>query len=141
MGAATVTVDKAAEENGLANMLADLISQNLERCPERMPAFHRMRGRVVIVARDIDVTVTLDFDGGRLTVYDGERGKPKLKVTTDSDTVLDLSKLKVKMGLPFFFDEVGVGVLKKIFNRDLVICGMVTNFFPLARLTSLISIH
>jgi hypothetical protein len=141
MSTARVTIDKGAEENGLANMLADLISQNLDRCPERMPAFRRMRGRVVIIARDIDVTVTLDFGGGRLTVYDGEHGKANLKVTTDSDTVLDLSKLKVKAGLPFFFDEVGVGVLKKMLSRDLVICGLITNFFSLARLTTLISVH
>ena len=60
MSTARVTVDKGAEDNGLANMLADLISQNLDRCPERLPAFRRMRGNVVIVANTIGMVEDME---------------------------------------------------------------------------------
>ena len=64
-----------AGENGLALMMATMMSQNLADHPDRRPDFDRLLGRVAIVAEDSDVALTMDFERGR-AVDVGERQRP-----------------------------------------------------------------
>jgi hypothetical protein len=140
MGDDAVQLAPGAEENGLASMIADLVRQNLAQRPEKRKDFDALFGRVAIDARDIEVQVTLDFARGRLTVYDGVREAPMLVIRTDHDTILDLTLLGIRFGLPNYFDERGRAVLRKLFRGDLSIEGMWKAPVALTRLTRLLSV-
>ena len=58
----------------------------------------------------------------------------------DSATILDLCLLKIKFGLPYFFDGAGFKVLKKLLARELIIKGLFRHFFTLVKLTRLFSV-
>jgi len=57
-----------------------------------------------------------------------------------SSTILDLCLLKIKFGLPYFFDGAGFKVLKKLLARELIIRGMFCHFSTLVKLTELFSV-
>ena len=135
-----ITVLKEASEIGLAVMLSDLIRQNLEQKPEKVNYFDSLDAKVLIEARDIQITVGLEFKQGRLTVSRGFSTKPDLHIITDSMTILDLSLLKIKFGLPYFFDANGLKVFKKLLSGGLIIKGLITNFPVLVNLTKVVSV-
>ncbi|NOU29481.1 MAG: hypothetical protein HOO96_16375 [Polyangiaceae bacterium] len=96
----TVVLSPGAEENGLACMLADLMRQNLEAKPHKLRDFRRMSGDVAIVAEDADVSLTLRFARGTLTILDGIVGVPKLTVRGTADVIMLLSNMPIRFGLP-----------------------------------------
>lgn len=125
-----VKLAEGAEENGLAQMLYDLLDQNLKRVPAKQKIAQRIKGSTYIKANDINVDITVDFDGkGQITIYSGKKNSPILIVETDSITIVDLSRLKVRWGIPIFFDEVGLNLLKKILTGKVKISGML--FHPI----------
>jgi hypothetical protein len=138
---ANVKVLKDAEEIGLAVMLADLIRQNIEDKPEKAREFSKIKGRVLIEARDVEITVGLKFESGKLTVSKDLKEKPHIRIITDSGSILDLSQVKMKFGLPFVFDETGLKVMKKLATRELVIKGMLLHIPLLIRVTRIVSIN
>ena len=91
-----------AEDNGLAMMLADLLRQNLEDKPHKLPDFEALEGSVAIVADDADVCLTLRFQRGRLTIYDGIVGIPDVAIRGTSETIMALSNMPLTrpLGLP-----------------------------------------
>ena len=84
-----IVLDDGARDVGLAEMMFNLIRQNLEQKPQKLSSFQALHSNVVIVARDIDITVTLAFKGGQLTIYNGVVGKADLKIIADHDAILD----------------------------------------------------
>jgi hypothetical protein len=129
-----------ARELGLPVMLADLIRQNIEKRPDKIKPFESLEAKVLIEIPDIQISAGLEFHRGKLTVSRGLSGKPDLHILTNSATILDLSLLKIKLGLPYFFDKNGFKILKKILSREIVINGLLRNFFALINLTKVISI-
>jgi hypothetical protein len=123
-------------------MLADLIRQNLEQHPERRADFKRMRGKVAITSTDAEVTVTMDFLGGELTVRGGAQGKPDLNISTDSLALLELTNAELRLGLPDPAHASGRAVLGKLFSRRLKITGRGLMLKPrlLVRLTRLLNV-
>jgi hypothetical protein len=95
---------------------------------------------VRIEARDIQVAVTLEFKNGSLSISGHSMMKPDLHIIADSTTILDLCLLKIKFGLPYFFDGPGFKVLKKLLTGQLTIKGMLRHFPALVKLTKLISV-
>ena len=135
-----ITVLTEASEIGLAVMLSDLIRQNLDQDPGKIKLFNSLDARVLIEARDIRITVGLEFRQGRLTVSKGFSVKPDLHIIAGSSTILDLCLLKIKFGLPYFFDGAGSKVLKKLLIRELIIKGLFRHFAVLVKLTKLFSV-
>jgi hypothetical protein len=135
-----IIVDDGAKDVGLAVMLSDLIRQNLEQKPEKIDDFNSLDAKVLIEARDVQVIVGLEFKQGKLTVSKGSFIKPDLHIITDSATVLDLCLVKIKFGLPYFFDANGFKVLKKILARQLIIKGLLSHFAVLVKLTKVFSV-
>ena len=129
-----------ALELGLPVMLADLIRQNIEKRPDKIRSFESLEARVLIEVSDIQTSAGLAFHCGKLTVAKNLSGKPDLHILTDSTTVLDLSLLKVKLGLPYFLDKNGFKILKKIVSGEITIKGLFKNFSALIHLTKVISI-
>jgi len=135
-----IILDDGAKDIGLAVMLADLIRQNLEQKPEKIGDFNALDAKVLIEARDVQIVVGLEFKQGNLTVSKGSFIKPDLHIITDSATVLDLCLVKIKFGLPYFFDANGFKILKKILAKQLIIKGLLNHFFLLVKLTKIVSI-
>jgi hypothetical protein len=129
-----------ARELGLPVMLADLIRQNIEKRPDKIQPFESLEAKVLIEIPDIQTSAGLEFHRGKLTLSKDLSGKPDLHILTDSTTLLDLSLLKTKLGLPYFFDKNGFKILKKILNREIVIKGLFKNLPVLINLTQVISI-
>ena len=97
-----ITLAPGADENGLAVMLADLLRQNLESKPKKNRDLQAITGRVAILAEDAEVAMTLRFDHGNLTVYDGVVGVPDVTVRASSDVIIALSNVNLtrRFGLP-----------------------------------------
>ncbi|MBC7252751.1 MAG: SCP2 sterol-binding domain-containing protein [Actinobacteria bacterium] len=136
---ADISLGPGAEEVPLAGMLAEMLKANLEK-PEKKRDFEKLKAKVLIHAVDAEAKITMDFDRGRLTVYGGEAGKPDIAIATDSTTLLELANLKIKYGMPWYFDETGLGVVRKLLKGDLKIKGMFTHLGALTRLTKIMSL-
>jgi hypothetical protein len=135
-----IVLDEGARDVGLAEMMFNLIRQNLEENPEKIKCFNSLDAKVMIEARDIQIVIGLEFEQGRLTVSRGFSPKPDLHIITDSATILALCLLKIKFGLPYFFDANGFKVLKKLLARELVIKGLLSHFAALVKLTKVFSV-
>ena len=135
-----ILLDEGVRDVGLAEMLFNLIRQNLDQDPGKIKLFNSFDAKVVIEAQDIQILIGLEFKQGVLTVSEGTSLQPDLHIITDSATILDLCLLKIKFGFPYFFDGAGFKVLKKLLTRQLIIKGMLRHFSTLVKLTRLFSV-
>jgi hypothetical protein len=136
-----IILDDGAKDVGLAEMLFNLLRQNLEQKPQKISSFEALDSNIVMVARDIDITVTLAFKRGKLKIYDGVVGKPDLKIIADHDAILELSLINIRMGLPNYFDKTGRNVFKKVLLGDLKIEGLLRHPLQLTHLTKIFSVN
>ena len=104
--------------------------------------FDALIARVGIWVTDIDEGVTLVFDAGRLTVYNGLEPRRTITIRAEAETVMSLSNLKIGiLGLPVYYDEVGRGVASKLVLGRLKIDGLLPNIATLNRVTRIFSVH
>jgi hypothetical protein len=59
-------------ESGLANIVRQFLEQNLDESEPRRRRALGLRGRVAMTAADHATTVTLDFRGDEIVIWDGE---------------------------------------------------------------------
>jgi hypothetical protein len=147
------TVDASAEEAALvkyasnepsafAGMLGGLIEANVVANPNKRKDFDALVARVGIWVTDIDEGVTLAFDAGRLTVYNGLEPNRTLTIRAGADTVMSLSNLKIGLlGMPVYYDQVGRGVALQLVRGKLRIDGLLTNIATLNRVTRVFSVQ
>lgn len=135
-----IKLGKGTEENGLANILFELLRQNIERMPEKINDLQRLNTTVSLLANDIDVSVLLRFQNGQLIIDGNISEEPEIKITTDSETILDLSRIRIVGGLPYYFDETGRGIIKKLLSGRLKIRGLFAHPIKLTRLTRIMSV-
>jgi hypothetical protein len=131
----TITVDASAEDNGLAAMLHGLLGENIAASDGKRRDFEAIRTGFAVVAPDADVAVTLAFDGGRCTIYDGRRVEAEVVITADSGKIPELSLLQIRYGLPWILDEAGQGFLRALVKREIKIEGLVDLPLPDPRAT------
>jgi hypothetical protein len=128
-----------AEPNGLAAMLGGLIEANLTRHPERerllQPAV------VGITAPDAGVSVTIQIAPGRVALSNGLHGRPDLHVRAQSDTLIELSSVPLRFGLPDAGTKEGREVTRKLLKGELKVRGMYANLGKLSRLNRLLSVN
>ena len=136
-----IILDDGAKDVGLAEMLFNLLRQNLEQKPQKLLSFKALDSNVVMVARDIDITVTLSFKRGKLNIYDGVVGNPDLKIIADHDAILELSLINIRLGLPNYLDKTGRNVLKKLLLGELKIEGLLRHPLQLTHLTRIFSVN
>ncbi|MGF1466871.1 MAG: hypothetical protein ACFCGT_12130 [Sandaracinaceae bacterium] len=138
---AAIELAPGAEDNGLALMLATLISQNVADHPERARDLEGLRGRVVIVAADAGVALTLEGGRRRLRVHDGVVGLPDLTIRADADVITDLSRMEAgPLGLPDPRGEVTRSIARAVREGRLRIHGLPLALPLLARLGHLLAI-
>jgi hypothetical protein len=135
-----IVLDEGARDVGLAEMMFNLIRQNLEQNPQKIKSFNSLDAKVMIEARDIQIIIGLEFKQGKLTISKDSSFKPDLHIITDSATILALCLLKIKFGLPYFFDTNGFRVFKKLLTRKLIIKGLLSHFPALVKLTKVFSV-
>ena len=136
-----ITVDTGAEENGLANMVAELLRANVESSDYKRKVFSRMKGSVGLTATDAEVSLTLVFDRGSCVAHDGVLPGTKACVTADSDSILELSNVRVVGGLPWLFDEKGRAVVSKVLKKAIRIRGLLRHPVTLTRLAIVLSVN
>jgi len=126
-------------DDGLGAMLLAMIRQNIEERPDKLEPFDKLKGRVAIVAPDSEVSATLVFMKGTLTVVPGVQS-PDLTVTADSMEILGLSSVPLRMGLPDLFRPEGRDLLSKLKSGEVRIDGMFTHPLLLTRMTKVLSV-
>jgi hypothetical protein len=123
-------------------MLGGLIEANVRANVSKRKDFDVLVARVGIWVTDIDEGVTLVFDAGRLTVYNGLEARRTITIRAEADTVMGLSNLKIgPLGMPVYYDEVGRGVALKLLRRKLQIDGLLANIATLNRVTRIFSVQ
>jgi len=132
---------EGAQDIGLAIMLQDLLTQNIEQHPRKQADFKKLNIPVGLNVCDVDIALTLEFSKGVLTIHRGIKKSAKLNITAESDTVMNLSNQRIKWGLPFYFDETGREIIAAMKNGRLKIKGMVKHFPSLLRLSRVMSVH
>lgn len=134
------TVEYVDEEpNGLAAIIGGLIEGNLEAHPEREAL---LKPAVVgISAPDVGVSITLQIAPGRVGVANGLQGKPHLLVEANSDTLIELSSVPLKFGLPDNFTKEGRAVTGSLLKGRIKVRGMTRHTGKLARLNKLLSVN
>ncbi len=95
-----VVLAPGAENNGFASMLAELLRQNFEAKPHKLKDLRALTGSVALVADDAEIAVTLEFLGDRLVVHDGIRNVPDVTMRGSADTLMAMSNMPVRYGLP-----------------------------------------
>jgi hypothetical protein len=139
-----------ARDNGLATMLAELVSQNLAAKPQKMRDFAALAGRVAIVAEDADVALTLSFErGGKLTIYDGINDIPDVTIRGPSEVVMAMANMPLTkdwgLPIPKPSDAEGRKTMRTVVaatrSGALHVYGMVLHPLLVIRLTRVMSIH
>ena len=126
--------------SGLAAMMGTLLAQNVERAPAKFEDFRRVESDVLIDVPDLGEAITLSFTGDRCTIHNGRRGRPRVRIRADSETLMGLSQLHIgRLGLPNYFDDNGKAVLRAMSQGKLRIGGM-HHLATLNRITRLFSV-
>jgi hypothetical protein len=129
------------EASAFAQMLGGLIEANLASRPEKRRDFDDIKGKVGFEVTDIDESVTLDFQGGRLLVHNGLAEGRDVTISADADTVMQLSNVRIGFaGLPNYFDARGRAVVASMLTGRLKIHGLVGNLTTLNQVTRLFSV-
>jgi hypothetical protein len=137
-----LVVYASKEPSAFAEMLGGLIEANVRAHADKRKDFDALVARVGIWVTDIDEGVTLVFDAGRLTVYNGLEAQRTITIRADAETVMSLSNLKIgPFGLPVYYDDVGRGVALKLVRRKLQIDGLMPNIATLNRVTRIFSVR
>lgn len=138
---AAVELAPGASENGLAIMMATMMSQNLEDHPERLTVFEKLGGRVAIVAEDAEVALTMAFGDRRAVVYDGIVGIPDVTVRGTAELIADLSRMETgRFGLPDPKGDVNRAMAQALRDGTLKIYGLPAGLPLLARLGAVLAI-
>lgn len=127
--------------SGLASMMGTLLAQNVERAPQKFEDFRRVESSVLIDVSDLGEAITMSFVGDRCTIHNGSLGRPRVRIRTDSETLMGLSQLKIgRLGFPNYFDDNGKAVLRAMSKGKLRIGGMhhVTTLNRVTRLFSVV---
>lgn len=137
----TVTVEYPdTEPNGLASMLGGIMEGNLAAYPER----ERLLSDVStygIRAPDVNVAVSIRLAPGKITVRNGIVGKPDILVQADSDTLVGLSSVPLKFGLPDIGTKEGREINKKLVKGQLKVKGLLLHPRKLATLNKLLTVR
>src|SRR3984893_17261348 len=122
-------------------MLGGLIEANVESSAERRRDFDDLRARVGVFVTDIEEGVTLELERRPLVARDGPEPGRDVTIRADSDTVMQLSSIKVGFaGMPNYLDSTGRGVLTRMLSGSVRIEGLFGNLTVLNQVTRLFSV-
>lgn len=112
------------EPEGLARMLAGLIEANIAADPAKERLLETTRGAVAIDVLDTGASIGLTFVPGALTVVADVVPGADLRIACDADTLLSLSTVPLRLGMPDPLSEAGRRVALQIATGKLRISGL-----------------
>jgi len=127
------------EPNGLAALIGALIETNLARHPHRAAL---LKPAVIdLTAPDAGVSVSIDITPGLVSIGSGgSDGASHVHVRADSHSLLELSSVPLRLGLPDPLTSEGRHVLGKLLRREIRIDGLLLHPGKLTRLSRLLSV-
>jgi hypothetical protein len=126
------------EVSGLAAMLEDLVTQNLERDPGRRRLLTRPL-RVVIEVPDAAVRASIGVDDGQFRVRQGDDPSARVRVRANGLDVLGLATVPLSLGLPDVRTVEGRRVVSMLLTGRIRVRGLVRYLGEVRRLTQLLS--
>lgn len=126
--------------DGLGAMLADLVRANIEADPSRARLLNGVSGKVNVRARDAEVEVGMEFRGGQLHVRPTPFPDAKLAIECDAETLMGMSTVPLRFGMPDVAQADGRTVVKKMIRGELKVRGMVRGMPLMVRLQKLLSV-
>lgn len=78
-----------------AEMMAQLLRQNLDDHPEKQAVAMKLEGKVAIVVTDLDGDVTLDCHRGSITFHAGIQGIPDATIRAPSEWIAKMSLVEL----------------------------------------------
>jgi len=127
------------EPNGLVSMLGGLLEGNLTAHPDR-ERFLSSVATYGLKAPDVGVEVSIRLAPGKITVRNGIVGKPEVVVETDAETLVGLSSVPLRLGLPDISTKEGREVNQKLLKGQLKVKGLFLHPGKLARLNKLLTV-
>lgn len=123
----------------LGHMIAELVRGNIDAHPARAALLKGVSGRVNITATDIETTIGLVLTGSSLQIGTAHPA-PDLEIVCDSDTLMELSNVPLRLGRPDPMTPAGREILGKILRRNVVVKGMLVHPRLLTRVQKLLSV-
>ncbi len=136
-----IELAEGAEKIGLAIMLRDLLTQNMEQNPPKFMDFNKLNIPIGLNVSDAKIKLTLEFTKGSLTIYNGIKDNAGLNITAESGTIMNLSNQRIIWGLPYYFDETGKEIMAAMKSGKLKVKGMIRHFPTLIRFSRVMSVH
>ncbi len=136
-----IEINKDASDIGLAELIASLIRENCAQNESKRRIFSRLRGDVLIIAKDAEVSIHLSFESGKLTISNGNGKNAGFIIEANSDNIINLSNIRLLMGYPFLINREGLGIIRNILNRDIEIRGISANILFGLNLLRIISVN
>jgi hypothetical protein len=125
------------EPNGLAELLGELIAQNLARDPGRRR--YLRPGVVVVESTDHEVAATLRFADGAVEIANGAGEGAHVHIRAKGSALLGLAGAPLRLGLPDALAAEGRAVLGDIVRGHVEVRGLVSRLPAVRRLTMLLS--
>lgn len=138
-----VTLSDGPDANGIAGVVATLLSQNFDAVPARVGLARKLSRPVAIEGRDIDCTCTISCGPRDVSISNDVVGRPSVRVTATVEQILDLSQLKMRAGglLPVgFFTRRGLRILAGIALGKLKVRGLFIHPITALRVIALLSV-
>ena len=85
-------------------------------------------------------TASIRLGAGRVSVRNGVVGRPHILVATDSETLIGMSSVPLKFGLPDAMTKAGREVNRKLLKGQLKVKGLFLHPGKLARLNKLLAV-
>ena len=124
----------------MAEMLGGLIQANLAAHPERArllgsPALYS------IESTDAETAVAIRISCGRVAVGARLAAHPHIRISADSDTLISLPAVPLRLGFPDPMTKEGRGIGARLLSRRLVVRGAFLHPEKLIRLNRLLSVR
>lgn len=129
--------------NGISNIVAVLLEQNVQNYEGRTQICRRMPRPVAIYNFDAECACTISFGKNGATIYNDIVGKPSVIVKATIDHITDVSQIKMLMSGLFpigFFTKRGFRVLGQIAVHKLVVKGLILHPITSLQLIGILSI-
>jgi hypothetical protein len=126
------------EPNGLAEVVGELVRQNLDRDPARRA--HLIPTVATITVPDAEVALTIRIAPPDVSIANGSHGDAHLRIRARSDALLRLTGAPLRFGLPDPFRTGGRAVLADLLRRRARVGGLLRHPVRTARLSLLLSV-
>lgn len=125
----------------MAEMLAGVLRANIENNRTKAAIFKALRTVVGLHIEDIDLAITLEFLGGRLLLHEGIVKRPRITIRAESGTVMGMSSLSIRFGLPYLLDDTGLEILQNVREGKIRMIAMPWSLLDVLRLTRVMSVQ